>query len=133
MRAGRTVTGMDQAAEPVDPARPVNKTGAMWVLLIAAAALCCGGLALRSALGGPDAGGAGGAIAFCEQVVKDKLLSPGSARFSDEHTDQIGDEYTVSGSVDSQNAFGALLRRDFTCRAQPSGADWTLLSLTGLD
>lgn len=58
----------------------------------------------------------------CEQAVRDQLVSPATATFSDltmNHGPDSGGihgtEYTLTGSVDSQNSFGAMLRSTFTC------------------
>ncbi len=54
----------------------------------------------------------------CEELVKDRLKSPGSARFSGENTTGDADHgWTTIGGVDSQNSFGALMRMDFRCTA----------------
>ena len=44
-----------------------------------------------------------------DEVTK-RLKSPGTAEFGDVSTSRVGNRWTVSGWVDSQNAFGALLR-----------------------
>jgi hypothetical protein len=72
---------------------------------------------------------------MCEQhFVKDKLLAPASAKFSpDSETNAIsyGNEvWIVTGYVDSQNAFGAMLRSPYTCTVKYVGKDtWHLESV----
>jgi hypothetical protein len=53
----------------------------------------------------------------CESIVKNNLKAPGTARFPDpgEQRDAIGDGLVWEGWVDSENNFGALLRRHFIC------------------
>lgn len=68
----------------------------------------------------------------CKEFVKDRLKSPSSAEFDTSHS---GTEpvYTVTGTVDSQNGFGAMVRNSFTCTVSHSGDRWTLESLNGLE
>lgn len=40
--------------------------------------------------------------------------------------------YEVTGSVDSENGFGALIRSDDSCSVRLDGEEWQLVSLTGL-
>ena len=47
--------------------------------------------------------------------MKDRLKSPSTADFSDENREQLTDTvFVVTGSVDSENGFGAMIRNDFT-------------------
>ncbi|WP_242892501.1 hypothetical protein [Actinomadura litoris] len=81
-----------------------------------------------------DAGGV--AVSVCEGFVKKGLKAPASARFSGEHASEDAGVWTVRGSVDSQNAFGALIRNSFSCSVRPRGdADetWDLVSMSGLE
>ena len=88
-----------------------------------------------------DAGGDGrdeiGAGVMCEQFIEDRLLSPSSADFQNSAEYRItgtGDQYTVSGFVDAENAFGASLRSEWTCTVRDNGDEtWNLVSLTGID
>lgn len=56
----------------------------------------------------------------CRHAVKDKLKSPATADFSNETESGSGQTgtYTVTGSVDSENSFGATVRSDFTCNVR---------------
>lgn len=56
----------------------------------------------------------------CERAVLSELRSPGTAVFGDW---LVGgsDTLTLSGHVDSQNAFGGEVRTDVSCVAMPSG------------
>lgn len=68
-----------------------------------------------------------------ETFVENNLKAPGSAKFSDgtanigNHVRDLGGgRYAVSGWVDSENAFGALLRADFVVYVRRDGTDWVL-------
>lgn len=74
------------------------------------------------------------ASVMAEQFVKDKLKSPGSAKFqsfSDQNITDIGDgRYTIAAWVDSQNSFGALIRTKYICTVKYAGDDkWQLENL----
>ena len=116
-----------------DQAKKTDPTTTRWAIGIGILlVVCCGWAALKgpghnSDDPGPDAERA------CKELVKDRLKSPGSAKFSGmDHRGDV-DEYTVTGSVDSQNSFGALIRSDFTCTVREQGDNWHLVSLTGLN
>lgn len=55
------------------------------------------------------------AKSFAEDFVKDNLKSPGTAEFVREFEHIKTDDTTIfiSGAVDSQNSFGALVRSDY--------------------
>ena len=75
------------------------------------------------------------AYIVCEQHVKSRLRSPGSADFpffgGSEHTTSAGNgRYVVRSYVDAQNAFGGLLRTTFSCTVQwRPGDNWQLVDL----
>jgi hypothetical protein len=55
----------------------------------------------------------------CEELVRDQLKSPGSAKFVEEKvTGSAAAGWTAVGAVDSQNGFGALLRSSWSCSAR---------------
>ena len=59
------------------------------------------------------------AVVAAENVVKNKLKSPASAKFCKhkEYTiTRSGNTWTIKGYVDAQNSFGATLRNTFTVR-----------------
>lgn len=61
----------------------------------------------------------------CRNSVKDQLKAPATAQFSDEQASGVGDTWAVTGSVDSENSFGALIRNTYTCDAiHGSGLNW---------
>lgn len=74
------------------------------------------------------------AIIMAEKIVKQKLVSPSSAKFprSSETTAVKVDEDTwvISSYVDSQNKFGAMLRTYYIAKVKYLGNDkWQLLDL----
>jgi hypothetical protein len=61
----------------------------------------------------------------CERVVRARLKAPATARFSGEATTDNGAGlWTMTGVVDSENSFGALIRAGWTCQAS-FGTDGT--------
>lgn len=93
--------------------------------------------AVVSAFSGDDDGDSSGsneigAEVMCEEFVKERLKSPASAEFSDTRSISTGtpDEYEVTGSVDSENGFGAMLRSSYECTIRDNGDDtWTLIAI----
>ncbi|HEY3500126.1 MAG TPA: hypothetical protein VGK73_35795, partial [Polyangiaceae bacterium] len=77
-----------------------------------------------------------GAAAIAQQFVSRQLRAPGSAKFrcpSGKWTscvEYLGENrFAVSGVVDSQNGFGALLRSEWTVSVEHAGGDnWRLIS-----
>lgn len=61
-----------------------------------------------------------------ERFIPDRLKAPATAKYADVTVSVAAEEYTVAGSVDSQNSFGALVRSSFTCVIHSSGDQWTL-------
>lgn len=67
------------------------------------------------------------AVQVCETWVSEKLKSPSSAEFSGTDSAPAGsDAWTVTGQVDSQNGFGAMIRTSWTCdvRFDATGEQW---------
>lgn len=96
-------------------------------------ALGCGGLiaafillfVLTSCLGGGDDEDDPevqryAAISACEDWVKDKLKAPATAKFSNSRASGTG-PWTVTGDVDAQNSFGAMIRTSWTCSIRLDG------------
>jgi hypothetical protein len=75
------------------------------------------------------------AYVMMQNFVKDQLRSPASAKFEwitepDCKIIKDGFEYTISSWVDSQNAFGAVLRTRFSGVVRQADKDnWELLAL----
>jgi hypothetical protein len=53
------------------------------------------------------------AIAQCEATVEDRLKSPATAQFDSEATGY--GTWSVTGTVDAENSFGAMVRSDYEC------------------
>lgn len=54
------------------------------------------------------------AVAQCEGFADDRLKAPAGAEYELDAT-QVGDSWTVIGTVDSENSFGSQVRSDVTC------------------
>jgi hypothetical protein len=57
---------------------------------------------------------------ICEGFVKEEMRAPSTAVFSNEDYISFaeagaGDTYLVTGDVDGQNGFGAMIRQNFSC------------------
>lgn len=73
---------------------------------------------------GDDSGGGFAAEVMCEEFVKQQLKAPGSADFSEQQHNEVGeDKWRVVGVVDSENSFGAKLRADYACELKYVGDD----------
>jgi len=63
----------------------------------------------------------------CEKnFIPSRLKAPATAKFSGESVSHAGETYTVTGAVDSENGFGALIRASFTCVMHSSDDQWVL-------
>lgn len=51
----------------------------------------------------------------CGKLVKKNLKAPATAQWSGLKVRKRGETYVVTGSVDAENGFGALLRLDYRC------------------
>lgn len=74
------------------------------------------------------------AYTMCKSFVRDRLKAPRTAKFpwsaSEATTDLGGGRYQVVSYVDAQNAFGAMLRTNYSCTVQWAGGDrWQLEKL----
>lgn len=67
----------------------------------------------------------------CEEYVTAKLKAPASADFGDASLlDHGAGRYTVTGSVDAQNSFGAMIRNRYSCELQVDGnGTWTAVDV----
>lgn len=86
------------------------------------------GIGVAIGLNGPGAGGDGAAGAYgateaCHGWVLDQLKSPSSAHFSGDSIDGDG-PWTIHGTVDADNSFGASLRRGWVCNVSESGGSY---------
>lgn len=83
------------------------------VLVGAVSSMCDGG-------SGPDSSDAYGAEAACEDWVRDKLKSPSTADFC--NTEVTGSNpWTITGEVDAENGFGAMIRASWVCDVKLEG------------
>lgn len=60
------------------------------------------------------------AIRYCEDQIREQLKAPSTAKFDSDSIDSTS-PFTVSGSVDAENSFGATIRSDFQCTVTISG------------
>lgn len=67
----------------------------------------------------------------CEDQVRDRLRSPSTAEF-DTGARLVGATWYVSGTVDAENGFGAMVRAGWSCSATVSG-DMVTARLIELD
>lgn len=71
------------------------------------------------------------AVTRCEAAVKDRLKAPATARFSgisgDRPTGTSYQRFDLSGTVDAENSFGALVRSSWTCIVSydSESGDWS--------
>lgn len=64
-------------------------------------------------------------IEACHEGVKNRLKSPGTAKFGGEF--QRGSTPPeVAGWVDSENGFGALVRSDWVCTGRATDVGWSV-------
>jgi hypothetical protein len=55
------------------------------------------------------------ATKHCEEAVSGRLKAPATAQFNSQESESSPGVWTVVGTVDSENSFGALLRSEFQC------------------
>lgn len=108
----------DFKPEQISPAPSKRKPGCGMLFLIVAAVIILAGVvgamfgsgSMKTAY---DPNWSGEAISQCEDLVKENLKAPSTAKFD---TTATGDgTWIVSGTVDSENSFGATLRAEFQC------------------
>lgn len=51
----------------------------------------------------------------CQDLVSKRLKSPSTAKFGGEDESLVSGTWTATGTVDSQNGFGAMIRGSYTC------------------
>jgi hypothetical protein len=67
---------------------------------------------------------------ICYDEVLNQLKAPSTAELvSIAASPTEGDTWTVTGSVDAENSFGAMLRNDFECNVTNTGDRWTIDSI----
>ncbi|KQY41865.1 hypothetical protein [Cellulomonas sp. Root137] len=60
----------------------------------------------------------------CQDWVRDKLKAPSTAEFSETRSTGGPASWTISGAVDAENGFGAMLRSSWTCNIELDGDMW---------
>lgn len=118
-------TSPEPAAESTPPAKPKAKLGTGGLIFVGLIVLCCVGAIIKSQVGDKEPGDVDARV-MCEQFVEDRLKSPKSADYSGESVFREGDVWVVTGKVDAQNSFGAMIRNSFKCRMTVSGDTWRL-------
>lgn len=88
-------------------------------------------------LPGSDPASATALITACHDAATRRLKSPATAKFSEDAPSIEGAEGSVTGVVDAQNGFGALIRNRYTCRAtkgdRNGAAVWLVQDVTFSD
>ena len=127
--SGATGVGAPPApAAAVDPTTSSSKSTLVWVGIVIAVIVVWTVVASFGGDDGPDRGPGDrfGAEDVCKQAVKDRLKAPATAKFSSTKATLSGGSWTVTGAVDSENSFGALVRGNFTCQADHQvDENWT--------
>ena len=60
----------------------------------------------------------------CQAWVRDQLRAPSTAEFSQTTSTGGSSSWAVSGVVDAENGFGAMLRTSWTCDIRLDGDTW---------
>lgn len=115
--ASKALTGERPAAK--------NEAAKGWAGLALIAVIIYG---LVHACGGGLSTSKYGAQDRCETYIKTLLQAPSTAKFSGETATDNGDgTWSVTGSVDSENGFGAKLRSTWSCTAKDGGNNsWSI-------
>ena len=61
---------------------------------------------------------------MCQEWVKDKLKAPSTAKFSETSSTGGPQSWSMTGAVDSENSFGAMVRAAWTCNIRLDGDTW---------
>jgi hypothetical protein len=120
----------DGETQPVAPPTP-PRNRRWWITGGVAAVLVAIAVAVVVVITN-NGGGNSSIVKACENTVQKNLVSPATAKFSNVTSaadPSVDGRSNVTGDVDSQNGFGALLRSTFTCQVDDQG-DGTL-SVTG--
>jgi hypothetical protein len=76
------------------------------------------------------------AYLMSQKFIKDRLLAPRTAQFCSFNETKVTVEgllFEVSGCVDAQNVYGALVRQHYRCTLQYVGHDrWQLIGLPNI-
>jgi hypothetical protein len=61
-----------------------------------------------------------------DKFIPDRLKAPATAKYTNASVTTSLGTYTVTGSVDAQNSFGAQIRSNFICIMHSDGDQWVL-------
>jgi len=71
-----------------------------------------------------------GAFVYGKEYVMCSFKAPSTAKFSSNGQSSVqhyaGCKFVLTGYVDSQNSFGAVLRSNYSVTLTPTGLGWTL-------
>src|SRR5437016_166093 len=97
------------------------KTGRV-IAVVVVAVLAVAALIDGASGGGTNAGVQDAATTNCHTAIKDQLTAPATAHFHNETIGKINaGGWSLTGVVDSENAFGALLSSTFSCDTYADG------------
>lgn len=116
-----------------DPTQPPKPKQRRWVRVVGIIGLIAvAGIVVSVLTEGSDAP-IDRAGPHCERMVTERLISPATAAFSGVSTVKTQDNlWVTTGSVDAQNAMGALLRQDFVCESEVRDEGlWTTITQLG--
>lgn len=68
----------------------------------------------------------------CREAIRAALAAPSTAKFPNHNEFSFRPNaggYDVTGHVDAQNSFGAMLRSQFTCSLEKIGDEWRVISV----
>ena len=111
----------------------------MGVVMVAIVVMMMMGVGLGALmLGGPSAPAGPDdmdALTVCQQFVEKQLKAPSTAEFSGHIIKNSNPDWTVTGDVDAENAFGVMLRNRYVCNVSvnPDGKTWRLTGLNLAD
>jgi hypothetical protein len=80
----------------------------------------------------PDVPSEFDAFYMSQKFVNDRLKAPSTAKYpssSDVSIKQTGNKWIVTGYVDAQNSFGAMIRQNYICEMEVSGKSWKLINV----
>lgn len=70
-------------------------------------------------------------IRVCQDAVRERLKAPSTAEFSGEsYQAPQSHKRVVTGDVDAQNSYGAMLRSSWSCTLRRDGRDWYVDDVT---
>ena len=123
----------DNAAKPKEQTRGCLDFVALIVtgVVISVIFATCSGGGSGSSPKTPDKLNEWSAQIACQDTVKDRLKAPATAQFDNWTRSANADgTYTITGTVDSQNSFGAMLRSKFSCQVRDGGDGTARVSIT---